>query len=242
MFYTPTSGVAILNICLRLSLDIFRNSIYLNKKKSEKVIAALNLIGSKNQNTTMDTALNFTNRNEWRDWLDQNHDKKDHVWLLYHKKTSIKRGICLGESVEEAICFGWIDGKLKKINEEKFAVRFSPRQPKSVWSKINKEKAEKLLKLGRMTSAGIATIEKAKASGSWENAYTNKVKDAVPNDLEKALRNNEKAWSNFQNFANSYRNMYIGWVIGAKTERTRKQRIGKVIEQSLLNKKLFGAE
>ncbi len=190
----------------------------------------------------MDNALNFSNRNEWRNWLDQNHDKKDYVWLLYHKKPSIKRGICLGDSVEEAICFGWIDGKLKKIDEEKFAVRFSPRQQRSVWSKINKERAEKLLKLGRMTSAGIAMIEKAKASGSWERAYTNKIKDSIPDDLEKALRKNQKSWNNFQNFANSYRNMYIGWVVSAKTEETRKQRIEKVIEQSLLNKKLFGAE
>jgi uncharacterized protein YdeI (YjbR/CyaY-like superfamily) len=191
---------------------------------------------------TMDNALDFSNRNEWRNWLDQNHDKKDYVWLLYHKKPSIKRGISLGESVEEAICFGWIDGKLKKIDEEKFAVRFSPRRRKSVWSKINKERAEKLLKLGKMTSAGIAAIEKAKESGSWESAYTNKIKDAIPDDFEKALRKHEKAWSNFQNFANSYRNMYIGWVISAKTEETRKQRIEKVIEQSLLNKKLLGAE
>src|SRR3990170_6620341 len=155
----------------------------------------------------------------------EKHNKENHAWLTYYKKGSGKKGITLEESVEEAICFGWIDGKLRKIDDEKFVVRFSPRQPNSVWSKINKERAEKLMVTGRMTKAGIAATEKAKASGSWENAYTNKIKDAIPSDLEEALRKNEQAWSNFQNFANSYRNMYIGWVSSAKTEEMRKKRI-----------------
>ena len=190
----------------------------------------------------MDNTLFFERREGWRGWLEKNHDKANHVWLIHYKKGSGKKSMTLEESVEEAICFGWIDGKLRKIDDEKFVVRFSPRQPNSVWSKINKERAEKLMVTGRMTKAGIATIEKAKASGSWENAYTNKIKDAIPSDLEEALRKNEQAWSNFQNFANSYRNMYIGWVSSAKTEEMRKKRIEKVVEQSLQNKKLFGAE
>jgi len=190
----------------------------------------------------MDNALYFADREEWRSWLAQNHDKKDQAWLLYYKKNSDKKGISLDESVEEAICFGWIDSKLRKIDYEKFALRFSPRKPKSVWSKINREKAEKLMLTGKMSEAGMATIKKAKASGSWENAYTNRIKDALPFDVEEALRKNEKAWSNFQNFANSYRNMYIGWINGAKTEETRKKRIEKVVRQALQNRKLIGNE
>jgi uncharacterized protein YdeI (YjbR/CyaY-like superfamily) len=179
---------------------------------------------------------------EWRNWLTQNHDKTPNVWLTFYKKGSNRKGISLEEAVEEAICFGWIDGKLRRIDEERFVLRFSPRKAKSVWSKINKERAEKLTQLGKMTKAGLAAMELSKASGSWDTAYTNKVKDAVPVDLESALKEQQKAWHNFQAFANSYRNMYIGWVNAAKTDETRKKRVTKVVEQSLQNKKLLGAK
>ena len=190
----------------------------------------------------MDNALEFKNREEWRSWLTQNHEKADSVWLTFYKKSSGKKGMPLEESVEEAICFGWIDGKLRRIDDERFVVRFSPRKAKSVWSKINRERAERLIRSGRMTSAGLAKIEAARKSGWWDKAYTNKIKDAIPTDLEQALMNEEKPWENFQRFANSYRNMYIGWVTGAKTEGTRKKRIEKVVEQSLQNKKPIGDE
>jgi uncharacterized protein YdeI (YjbR/CyaY-like superfamily) len=189
----------------------------------------------------MDNALYFANKEEWSNWLAKNHNKNDDAWLLYYKKGSDKGGISYEESVDEAICFGWIDSKLKKIDDDRFALRFSPRKPKSVWSKINREKAEKLMLTGRMTEAGLVAIEKAKASGSWENAYTNKVKDALPPDLEEALRKNVHAWSNFQGFANSYRNMYIGWVNNAKTDETRRKRIQKVVESASKNTKLISS-
>ena len=143
------------------------------------------------------------------------------------------------ESVEEAICFGWIDGKLKRLDAERFMLRFSPRRANSVWSKINKERAERLMKSGRMTAAGLVKIEEAKKSGFWDNAYTNKTKEAIPLDLKEALMKDKKAWGNFQNFANSYRNMYIGWVNNAKTTETRVKRIQKIVQQSLHNKKLI---
>jgi uncharacterized protein YdeI (YjbR/CyaY-like superfamily) len=90
-----------------------------------------------------------------------------------------------------------------------------------------------------MTSAGLAKIEESKRNGFWDNAYTNKIKEIIPLDLKEALMKNKKAWNNFQNFANSYRNMYIGWVNNAKTAETRRKRINKIVEQSLLNKKLI---
>jgi len=182
------------------------------------------------------------NGEEWRTWLAQNHDKTDHVWLLFYKKHVNKKGITLEEAVEEAISFGWIDDKLRRVDEEKFALRFSPRKPKSVWSRINRERAERLITTGKMTKDGLVMIEEAKKSGAWEAAYSNKTKDKLPVDLENALKENREAWHNFQNFANSYRNMYIAWVNGAKTEKTRKKRIEKIVEQAKQNKKLFGAE
>jgi uncharacterized protein YdeI (YjbR/CyaY-like superfamily) len=190
----------------------------------------------------MDDALDFKNKEEWRNWLAQNHDKVDHVWLIYYKKGSGKKGISLEESVEEAICFGWIDGRLRKYDDDRFVLRFSTRKAGSVWSKINKDRAEKLIKLGRMTSAGLAKIKEAQQSGQWNNAYTNKVKEKMPSDLKKALNKDKKAWSNFQKFANTYQNMYIIWINGAKTDETRKNRIAKVVEQSLLNKKLISLD
>ena len=185
----------------------------------------------------MEENIDVANREQWRNWLTQNHEKNDDVWLIFHKKNSGKNGISLEEAVEEALCFGWIDGKLRKIDEMRFVLRFSPRKPKSVWSKINRERAEELTKAGRMTPKGLAMIDVAKSSGSWDSAYTNKVKDAVPLDLKEALMKNEPAWLHFQKFANSYRNMYIGWVNAAKTTETRMKRVQKVVEQSHLNKK-----
>ena len=186
----------------------------------------------------MENMLSFRNREDWRDWLKENYDKESFVWLTLFKKKFRKKGMALDDAVEEAICFGWIDGKLKRLDAERFILRFSPRKSKSVWSMINKKRAERLMESGRMTDAGLAKIQEAKENGLWDNAYTNKMKEAVPLDLKKELIAEKKAWENFQRFANSYRNMYIGWVNGAKTAETRTKRIKKVVEQSVLNKKL----
>jgi uncharacterized protein YdeI (YjbR/CyaY-like superfamily) len=185
----------------------------------------------------LENALFFKNRDEWRNWLEKNHRTINEVWLIHYKKSSGKKGLNHFNAVEEAICFGWIDGKLKKIDEQRFILRYSPRKSKSVWSKINKENAEKMISLGKMTQAGFAKIEEAKKQGFWDNAYTNLVKERLPSDLKNALIVNKKAWNNFQQFANSYRNMYIGWVKNAKTEKTRKKRISEVVKNSLENKK-----
>jgi uncharacterized protein YdeI (YjbR/CyaY-like superfamily) len=146
----------------------------------------------------MDNAITFKDREEWRNWLRQNFDKTSHVWLTLYKKGSGKKEITLEESVEEAMCFGWIDSKLKRYDDNRFILRFSPRKPNSVWSRINKERAERLTKSGRMTKAGLATIEEAKKNGFWDNAYTNKIKEVIPLDLKTALMKDKKAWDNFQ--------------------------------------------
>jgi uncharacterized protein YdeI (YjbR/CyaY-like superfamily) len=158
--------------------------------------------------------------------------------LLYKKKFR-KKGMKLEDAVEEAMCFGWIDGKLRKVDAKSYILRFSSRKAKNVWSRINKERAERLMKSGRMTEAGLAKILQAKRNGLWDIAYTNKTKDSIPADLKEALMSEKEAWDNFQRFANSYRNMYIGWVNSAKTDETRMKRIKKIVERSLLNKKLI---
>ena len=109
----------------------------------------------------LNNALCFRNRDEWRKWLEKNHEKEKEVWLVHYKKHSGKMGIQLEEAVEEALCFGWIDSKLKKVDEEKFTLKYSPRKANSVWSKLNREKAEIMIKAGKMTPAGLAVIEEA---------------------------------------------------------------------------------
>ncbi|MFC2010081.1 YdeI family protein [Chloroflexota bacterium] len=182
-------------------------------------------------------ALYFKNSQEWYKWLEQNHNKEIAVWLVIYKKRSKQIGIRYDEALEEALCFGWIDGKMQSVDEDKFILRYSPRKSKSVWSNINKEKSELLILQGRMTDAGLAKIEEAKKNGLWQDAYTNKKKDVIPVDLETALSANRIAWVNFHGFANSYRNMYIGWVTGAKAKETRMRRIAEVVKRSTLNKK-----
>jgi uncharacterized protein YdeI (YjbR/CyaY-like superfamily) len=116
-------------------------------------------------------------------------------------------------------------------------LRYTPRKGKSVWSKINKDAAEKMIKLGKMTEAGLEKIKIAKKQGLWNSAYTNLKKDRLPSDLKAALLKNNEAWKNFNNFANSYRNTYIGWVKNSKSNDTRKRRINKVVKRSFENKK-----
>jgi len=185
----------------------------------------------------LSNALSFKDGQEWHQWLQLNHAVESGAWLLIYKKHSAKAGISYDEALEEALCFGWIDGKMQSVDPDKFILRFSPRKAKSVWSKINKERAERLIAQGKMTEAGLSKVEDAKKNGLWDEAYTNRKKGEIPSDLETALSSNRTAWVNFHNFANSYRNMYIGWVIGARTEETRKRRIAEVVKRSTLNKK-----
>ncbi|UCG54381.1 MAG: YdeI/OmpD-associated family protein [Dehalococcoidia bacterium] len=185
----------------------------------------------------LEKARYFRDRYQWNQWLLKNHNIVHEIWLLHYKKSSGKVGITYDEAVEEAIRFGWIDGKLKSIDDERFILRYSPRKARSVWSKLNKERAEKLMKMGRMTDAGMTKIEEAKRNGYWDEAYTNKKREELPDDLRKALLKKANAWSNFGAFANSYRNTYIGWVVSAKTDKTRKRRITEVVKRSLLNKR-----
>lgn len=187
----------------------------------------------------LNNALSFKNRDEWRKWLEKNHTKEKEVWLIHYKKHVDKIGIQLEEAVEEALCFGWIDGKLRKVDKERFILRYSPRKADSVWSKLNRERAGRLMKAGKMTAAGLSVIEEAKKIGSWNQAYTSLKRDRIPADLRKALAKDKRALDNFQRFANSHRNMYIHWVKSAKTDKTRRERIEKVVNQASQNKKLI---
>ena len=183
----------------------------------------------------LENTLHFKNRREWRDWLAENYDKENELWLMQYKKHSGVPSVSLADAVEEALCFGWIDGKLQSIDKDRYIVRYSPRRAKSVWSKINKDRAERLIESGQMTLAGMVKIEEARKNGAWQSAYTSRQSDEMPADLEATLMQDKSAWANFQRFANSYRNNYIGWINDAKTEITRNRRIAEVVNRAKQN-------
>ena len=161
---------------------------------------------------------------DWHKWLEANYRKSSGVWLITYKKHTGKPRIEYEEAVEEALCFGWIDSKTRKMDDEKGMLWFSPRKPKSGWSRSNKERIEKLQNENRLTEYALELVEAAKKDGSW-----NKLDDVynlvIPSDLEKEFSKYERARSNFENFPVSVKRGILGWIIQAKTEKTRKKRL-----------------
>lgn len=145
----------------------------------------------------------FLDREEWRRWLEKNHSSEKEVWVVIQKRKSKKKGIRYQEAVEEAICFGWIDSKMQRIDGLTFHQRFSPRKINSICSKKNKETAEKMIRTERMTEAGLKTIKEAKRNGKLNNAYSSEMASTLPKALEKALKENDLAWKNFKKLSNS---------------------------------------
>jgi len=179
----------------------------------------------------------FQNRNEWRNWLEKNHDKYKGVWLIYYKKHTKKESVTYNDGVEEALCFGWIDSIVKTVDNERYTQKYTPRRKNSIWSKINKDRVEKMIKEGKMTIFGMAKVEEAKKNGEWDKAYGMRIKPELPDDLKTELQKNELAWKNFSNFADSYQTTYIYWLNSAKRLETREKRINEIVKLSLENKK-----
>lgn len=168
------------------------------------------------------------NRQQWREWLDKNHDIESSVWLIYYKKGSGKPSITYSDAVDEALCFGWIDSKAKSIDAEKYMQFFSVRKPNSVWSKVNKEKVASLIEKGLMTSAGLEAIAIAQSNGSWS------ILDAVealiiPDDLMTALSSNLVAKEYFLNLSRTDKRNLLQWITLAKREETRQKRIREIV-------------
>jgi len=157
------------------------------------------------------------------------------AWVVIQKKKHGTKGLKYEEAVEEAICFGWIDSKMQSIDAERFRQRFSPRRKTSIWSKNNKETANRMIRSGKMTEAGLESIQFAKENGKWDIAYSSKKAPTIPSDLTEALKKNEIAWRNFSKFSNSTKLQYVYWVTSAKKEDTRQKRIAKVVKKATEN-------
>jgi len=182
--------------------------------------------------------LYVTNRNQWREWLSKNHATEAGIWLVFYKKETSIPTIAYEAAVEESLCFGWIDSIIKKIDSEKYARKFTPRTDKSNWSQLNKKRASKMIKQGRMTEVGLAKITAAKKSGLWDKDPRPRISLDIPPEFANALARNKKAKECFDKLAPSYRKHYIGWINVAKRPETREQRIQESIALLENGKKL----
>ena len=181
--------------------------------------------------------LYVTNRADWRQWLQAHHQSETEVWLIYYKKHSGQARIPYDDAVEEALCFGWIDSVIQRIDDEKYAQKYSPRRPGSQWSALNIGRMHKMIEAGMMTEAGLAKIDPA-LIGAPAKSRKRQLELAVPPFMQQALMASPQAWENFCNLAPSYRRQYIGWISAAKREETRQKRLQEAIALLERNEKL----
>lgn len=168
-------------------------------------------------------------RNAWRQWLARDHEVKISVWVVFYKVKTGQRGLSWSEAVDEALCFGWIDSKALTLDEHRYMQFFSRRKPKSVWSRINKEKVDRLIADGLMAEAGLRCIEIAKENGSWTSLDA--VEDLIiPPDLEKAFKKHKGSKIFFTGLSKSVRKAILQWIAMAKLPETRQRRINEVAE------------
>lgn len=167
-------------------------------------------------------------RAEWRAWLEQNHTRTEGVWLVSYKKATGKPRFEYAEAVEEALCFGWIDSKPNKLDDERSLLWFAPRKNGTGWSKPNKERVEKMLKAGLMAPAGLAKVEAAKKDGSWAALDAVEALE-IPPDLVKALNANKTAKGYFEAFPRSVKRGILEWILNAKKPETRAKRVEETV-------------
>lgn len=180
--------------------------------------------------------ISVKDKKEWREWLELNHLKKDAVWLIFHKKGSPNFNLSWSESVDEVLCFGWIDSTKKAIDSEKYKQYFSKRKPRSNWSKINKKKVKNLIVLGLMEKEGYKSIEIAKENGSW--TILDEIEALiVPEDLKKELANHKNSIEYFDSLTKSDKKILLHWVVSAKRKETRQKRILEIAENASNNLK-----
>jgi uncharacterized protein YdeI (YjbR/CyaY-like superfamily) len=173
--------------------------------------------------------LHFETAADFRHWLEKNHTKSDGIWLRILKKDPHEKSLTYAESLDQALCYGWIDGQKKPFDELSWLQKFTPRRPKSGWSKINTQHVERLIKAGTMTPAGMKAVEAAKADGRWETAYASFSSASPPADFLKELRKNKKAEAFFKtlNKTNIYSIVYR--LETAKKPETREKRMNAIL-------------
>ncbi|MEO6723573.1 MAG: YdeI/OmpD-associated family protein [Ferruginibacter sp.] len=180
----------------------------------------------------------FANQSELRKWLKKNHKKEKELLVGFYKAGTNKPSITWSQSVDEALCFGWIDGIRKSIDEDSYTIRFTPRKPSSIWSAINIKKVEDLTEQGLMQPAGFEAFKNRSEEKSRIYSHENERKE-LPAGFEKKIKSNKKAWEFFSSQAPSYQKVMLHWIMSAKREETRLSRLGKLISESKNKKRVL---
>src|SRR5688572_1175411 len=189
--------------------------------------------------TTDLPTLPFATKNKWADWLARHHGKSAGAWLKLAKKDSGIPSVTYGEALEVALCYGWIDGQKKGFDDKYWLQKFTPRGRKSIWSKINTVKVEKLIKSGEMKPAGLKAVEAAKQDGRWDAAYESQKNISVPDDFQAALDKNAKAQAFFATLNSVNRYAVLFRIHNAKKSETRSKRIRQFVEMLERGEKLY---
>ncbi len=176
--------------------------------------------------------VRFTRREQWRTWLARHHGSESAVWLVFHKRHTGRPSIAYDDALDEALCFGWIDSLIKRLDDDRYARKFTPRKPASRWSDSNRKRWAELKAAGLLSAAGLA-------AAPTENRYA--PRPAIPDlpaSIAKVLKENPKAWNFFQELAPTYRRHFVGWIHTAKRPETREKRIRESITLLAAGKKL----
>ena len=173
----------------------------------------------------------FSTPAQFRQWLERNHDRETELLVGFHKKDSDKKSVTYNEALDEALCFGWIDGVRKNLDETSYTIRFTPRKSRSIWSNVNVNHVERLSKDGRMHAAGLAAYARRDPERTGIYAFENRPREFAP-EYEKKFRAHKKAWEFFQQQPPGYKKLMIFWVMSAKKEETRLSRLQRLLEQS----------
>jgi uncharacterized protein YdeI (YjbR/CyaY-like superfamily) len=180
----------------------------------------------------------FATPDAFRAWLEAHHETETELLVGFYKRDSGKPSITWPQSVDEGLCFGWIDGVRRGIDEVSYTIRFTPRKPRSNWSAINVKRMSELIALGRVSPAGMAAFEKRAAARTGIYSYENRHKAKLTEADEREFRRNKKAWAYFEAQAPSYQRICYWWVVSAKREETRQSRLATLISDSALGRKI----
>ncbi|WP_346859131.1 YdeI/OmpD-associated family protein [uncultured Draconibacterium sp.] len=182
----------------------------------------------------------FKSAKEWKQWLQTNHSTESELWLVYYKKHTKQPSIPYDDSVKIALCWGWIDGLVKKLDDVSYARRFTPRRNNSLWSESNKKRVAELLKEGKMEPAGLKLIEAARKNGNWEKVVQPpEIDTSLSAEFNSALSKNSEAKAFFESLAANHKNQFVIWINMAKRDETKEKRIKESIDL-LANRKKLG--
>lgn len=173
----------------------------------------------------------FSKPDQFRQWLERNHDHETELLVGFHKKASGKPSVTYNEALDEALCFGWIDGVRKNVDETSYTIRFTPRKPRSIWSNINVNHVERLIKAGRLHAAGLEAYERRDPKRTGIYAFENRPREFAP-EYEKKFRAHKAAWKFFEQQPPGYKRTIIFWVMSAKQEETRTRRLERLMADS----------